>query len=77
MERLLEVENLHVEYRTDEGIVYALNGIDLALQKGDTLGLVGETGAGKSSLALSILNLLPKRVGAFTPTGNITGTHLC
>jgi peptide/nickel transport system ATP-binding protein len=60
---LLEIKDLHVCYNTDDAIVYALNGVNLRLEKGETLGLVGETGAGKTTLALSILNLLPKNVG--------------
>ena len=63
---LLQVEGLHVQYRTDDATVYALNGVDLALSRGETLGLVGETGAGKTTLALSILRLLPKSVGRIT-----------
>lgn len=62
-ENLLEISNLKVEYKTDEAVVYALNGVNLELKHGETLGLVGETGAGKTTLALSILRLLPKNVG--------------
>lgn len=46
-EKLLEIKNLHVMYKTDEDDVYALNGINLELDKGETLGLVGETRSGK------------------------------
>lgn len=53
-------------YKTDEDDVYALNGINLELDKGETLGLVGETGAGKTTIALSILKLLPERTGFIT-----------
>ncbi len=60
---ILDVKNLHVEYKTDEAKIYALNGVDLSLKRGETLGIVGETGAGKTTLALSILRLLPKVVG--------------
>lgn len=67
MERkLLEVKNLHVQYNTDEAIVYALNGLNIDLNKGETLGIVGETGAGKTTLALSIMQLLPQQVGQIT-----------
>jgi peptide/nickel transport system ATP-binding protein len=67
MERkLLEIKNLHVQYNTDDAIVYALNGLDISLEKGETLGLVGETGAGKTTMALSIMRLLPPKVGKIT-----------
>lgn len=58
---LLTVKDLFVEYRTLEGTVYAVNGVDLSLKKGNALGLVGETGAGKTTTVLSILRLLPKQ----------------
>lgn len=63
MSELLNVKDLYVNYNTDDGTVHALNGLNLILEKGESLGLVGETGAGKSTLALSILRLLPDRVG--------------
>ena len=65
-EKLLEIENLHVMYKTVEEDIYALNGITLSIAKGETLGLVGETGAGKTTTALSIMQLLPDRVGFIT-----------
>jgi len=58
-DNLLEIRNLAVEYRTDAGTIYAINGIDLSVKKGETLGLVGETGAGKTTIAKSILRILP------------------
>ncbi len=60
-EELLKVKDLNVIYKTDLETVYALNGISFDLKKGETLGLVGETGAGKTTTALSILRLLPER----------------
>ncbi len=66
MNELLQIKNLHVVYQTDEETVYAVNGVDLNLSEGETLGLVGETGAGKTTLALSILNILPPKVGKIT-----------
>ncbi|MEA4912059.1 MAG: ABC transporter ATP-binding protein [Oscillospiraceae bacterium] len=65
-EKLLEIKDLFVEYLTDDAVVYAVNGIDLDVAEGETLGLVGETGAGKTTTALSILRLLPDRVGKIT-----------
>ena len=59
----LEIENLVVEYRTHDGTVHALNGLDLSIEKGQTLGLVGETGAGKTTAGLSVLRLVPDPPG--------------
>ncbi len=58
-ETLVDIKNLWVEYRIDGGVVHAVNGVDLKIHKGETLGLVGETGAGKTSIAKSILRVLP------------------
>lgn len=58
---ILDIKDLWVDYETDDGIVHALNGVDLAMDKGETLGLVGETGAGKTTLAKCIMGLLPPR----------------
>ncbi|MCL2006532.1 MAG: ABC transporter ATP-binding protein [Treponema sp.] len=63
---ILEIKDLHVNYTTDEAVFYAVNGLNLAVRKGETLGLVGETGAGKTTTALSVLRLLPERVGKIT-----------
>ncbi|MBO5574131.1 MAG: ABC transporter ATP-binding protein [Clostridium sp.] len=56
---VLELQNLRVAYPLEEETVAAVNGVDLSLQRGHTLGLVGETGAGKTSTALSLLRLVP------------------
>ena len=58
-EKLLEIKNLTVHYETDEAVVEAVNNLSLSMEAGDVVGLVGETGAGKTSIALSILGLLP------------------
>ena len=55
----LKIENLHIHYVTQEGTVKAVNGINLELEKGESLGLVGETGAGKTTTALGVLRLIP------------------
>lgn len=60
---ILDIQNLVVNYETDDGIVHAVNGLNLQLEKKKTLGLVGETGAGKTTTALSILNLVPNPPG--------------
>ena len=63
---LLEIKNLVVQFHTDDAIVHAVNGVDLTLKKGETLGLVGETGAGKTTIARTILGILPKPQGEVT-----------
>ena len=60
---LLEIKHLRVHYVTDQETVYAVNGIDLSLDSGETLGLVGETGAGKTTTALAIMQLVPDPPG--------------
>jgi peptide/nickel transport system ATP-binding protein len=58
-EALLELRGLKVDFATDDGVVHAVDGIDLALGRGRTLGLVGESGCGKSVTSLAIMGLLP------------------
>ena len=65
-EKFLQVKDLEVIYKTDLETVYAVNNISFDLDKGETLGLVGETGAGKTTTALSILRLLPERTAQIT-----------
>lgn len=60
---MLNVENLVIHYETDEEVVEAVNNISFRLKKGEVLGLVGETGAGKTTTALGIMGLLPAKVG--------------
>ena len=56
---ILSVKNLSIEYRVEEGIVKAVNDVSFDVKFGETLGLVGETGAGKTTIALGIMGLLP------------------
>ncbi len=63
---LLQITDLHVQYTTERAVGNALNGFNLTIHKGESMGLVGETGAGKTTAALSILNLLPKPAGKIT-----------
>lgn len=58
--KLLEVKNLQTYFHTAEGELHAVDGVSFDLEKGECLGLVGESGCGKSTSALSICNLLPK-----------------
>jgi len=62
-ERLLDVKNLKTYFFTDEGVVRAVDGVDLYIEKGETLGIVGESGCGKSVTALSIMKLIPQPPG--------------
>jgi peptide/nickel transport system ATP-binding protein len=58
-DNILEIRDLFVEYHTDDDVVHAVNGVNLTVKKGETIGLVGETGAGKTTIARSILRILP------------------
>ena len=60
---LLELKDLTIHYFTDEGVVRAVNGLTLSVGAGETVGLVGETGAGKTTTALGIMNLVPDPPG--------------
>ncbi|HOC07130.1 MAG: ABC transporter ATP-binding protein [Bacillota bacterium] len=67
---LLEVNNLKTHFHTAKGIVPAVDGVDFSVSQGETLGLVGESGCGKSVTALSIMGLVP------SPPGKVTGKIL-
>ncbi len=60
---ILDIKDLVIHYETDDGVVEAVNGIDIQLEQGKTLGLVGETGSGQPTPALSILRLVPAPPG--------------
>jgi peptide/nickel transport system ATP-binding protein len=62
-DRLLEIKGLKTHFFTDEGVVRAVDGIDLYVNKGETLGIVGESGCGKTVTALSVMKLIPMPPG--------------
>ena len=57
----LKVRDLEVEYTSDGKVIHAVNGVSFSIDRGKTLALVGETGAGKTTIAKSILGILPDR----------------
>lgn len=67
---LLELRDVTIQYRTDDGVAKAVNHVSFQLNRGETLGLVGETGAGKTTTALGIMGLLP------VPPARITGGEI-
>ena len=70
MGTLLQVKNLQTQFNTEEGVVHAVDGVTYDVEEGETLGLVGESGCGKSVSALSILRLIPN------PPGKIVGGEI-
>src|SRR5438270_285790 len=66
-EPLLQVRDLRTEFLTQDGVVHAVNGISYSLREGEAMGLVGESGCGKSVSALTLMRLIP------TPPGRIAG----
>jgi peptide/nickel transport system ATP-binding protein len=69
-EALLEIRDLKNHFRSDEGMVHAVDGVDLSIARGETLCVVGESGSGKTVTALSVLKLIP------TPPGRIVGGQI-
>src|SRR5438876_1162150 len=68
-EQLLDVRNLHTQFFTDDGVIKAVDDVSFAVARRETLGLVGESGCGKSVTSLSVLRLVP-------PPGKITGGQM-
>lgn len=62
-DHILDIRKLVIQYQTEDGTCHAVNGVDLQLKRGETLGLVGETGAGKTTIALGIMRLVPDPPG--------------
>jgi peptide/nickel transport system ATP-binding protein len=69
-EPLLEIRDLKTHFRSDEGMVHAVDGVDLSIARGETLCVVGESGSGKTVTALSVLKLIPM------PPGRIVGGEI-
>ncbi|HEY3312810.1 MAG TPA: ABC transporter ATP-binding protein, partial [Anaerolineales bacterium] len=63
---LLDVQGLETQFRTPDGVVHAVNGVSFSLKEGETLGVVGESGCGKSVTMLSVLRLIPMPPGKIT-----------
>ncbi len=72
MAKLLEIKNLQTYFFTEEGVVRAVDGISWEVDEGETLGLVGESGCGKSVTALSILRLIPDPPGRIVEAASPT-----
>jgi oligopeptide/dipeptide ABC transporter ATP-binding protein len=75
-ERLLEVQNLHVRFATEDGIVRAVDGVDFELDRGKVLGIVGESGSGKSVTAMTLLGLTRERNTRFEGAVRYKGRNL-
>ena len=69
-QRLLDIRGLKTHFKTDDGWLHAVDGVDIAIDRGETVGVVGESGCGKSVTAMSVLKLLPM------PPGRIVGGQI-
>ena len=69
-EKLLDIKDLVVHYETEDAVIEAVNNVSFEVKRGEILGIVGETGAGKTTIGLSIMGLLPK-----PPANVIQGEH--
>ena len=77
MSALLEVRELRTSFRTDDGIVKAVDGVSFSVEKGKTLGIVGESGCGKSVTCLSIMGLNNPRNTISTGEALFNGATCC
>lgn len=75
-DKFLQINNLAVNYTSNDEKVYAVNGISLSLNRGQTLGLVGETGAGKTTIAKTILRVLPENATVLSGEILLEGKNL-
>ena len=71
VEPLLQVKDLKTYFKTDEGLVKAVNGVSFDLYEGEVLGIVGESGSGKSVTSLSVMRLIPSPPGKIDPSSQI------
>jgi ABC-type dipeptide/oligopeptide/nickel transport system ATPase component len=71
--RLLDIKGLKTHFKTDDGWMHAVDGVDMAIDGGETLGVVGESGCGKSVTALTIMRLIACRPGASPPARSVAG----
>ena len=74
---LLEIDNLHTHFFTPAGVVRAVDGVSYSLRSGETLGVVGESGCGKSVTALSILRLVATRRAASSKAPSASRASIC
>src|SRR5579863_6248943 len=73
---LLEVQDLHTRFRTDDGIVQAVSGVSFELDRGQTLGVVGESGSGKSVTFLTVMGLVDRRHADMTGSVRFDGQEI-
>ena len=71
MPELLEIENLKTHFFTGDGVAKAVDGVSLTARRGETLGIVGESGCGKTVTSKAILRLLPDRIGFIKPGSQV------
>ena len=76
MANLLEIHGLKTAFHTDDGTVVAVDDVSFTIGEGKTLGVVGESGCGKSVTALSVLQLVPDPRGRSSPARSSTGTRI-
>jgi len=75
-ERLLEVEDLHVSFNTEEGVVKAVDGVSFGVDSGEVLAVVGESGCGKSVTAMTLMGLTRSPNARFEGSAKLAGTEL-
>ncbi len=74
--QLLEVKNLRLHYQGDRGPVHAVDDVSFSVDEGEALGIVGESGCGKTSLGISIMRILPKNIAAYSGSVKFSGEEI-